>query len=289
MYSIRLSKKILRLPIFWRIVGLVSSIVGFSCYGLSSTFTDLFGEWNPLKIVIYSLVSSLFSGMMLFAKNFGFSKSFMLKAHIGYFILVLTSLYSFFQDRKSSDGNDEINHHRNRILSLISSCAFALMSVSVSRLFDLGFETELFNFFLGCIMVSFMKLNLKFAVVGAICCYFLIHIRYYSVSQQEIRDAPQEEIRDTPQEEHVVIDVPGVVEIKPESGEVPTEASASTDSAIAHVTESDITESHLPILREEEEDRISLDKKVDDFISRFNKELKLQKLDSDTKKSKKGI
>ncbi|KAJ7958356.1 hypothetical protein O6P43_019097 [Quillaja saponaria] len=84
------------------------------------------------------------------------------------------------------------------------------------------------------------------------------------------------------EEEHVVIDVLDVEEINkseimPELGEVPTEASASTNSAIAHVMESDIT---LLILTEEEEDRISLSKNADDFISGFNNKLKLQKRDS---------
>ncbi|KAJ7949022.1 Exocyst subunit exo70 family protein [Quillaja saponaria] len=44
------------LPLLWRIVGFVSSIVGFICYALSSSFKQLVGEWNPWKIVIYCLV-----------------------------------------------------------------------------------------------------------------------------------------------------------------------------------------------------------------------------------------
>ncbi|KAJ7958354.1 Exocyst subunit exo70 family protein [Quillaja saponaria] len=285
MSSIRVSK-ILRLPIVWKLVGLGSSIVGFSCYALSSIFTDLFGEWNPLKIVIYSLVSFLFTGMMLLAKNFGFSKNFLLKAHLGYFILVLTSLYSFFQDKDSStQGEYESNHHRNRILSLISSAAFALMSMSLSRLFDLGFETGAFNFFLGCIMVSFMKLNLKFAAVGAVFCYLLLYIRSYSDFQQETDGGFDEG-------EHAVnIQVRDVEEINqsPESGVLLTGSSRKvkkstiTKSAIAHVAKSDI-ESHRPILQEEEEEEEEEEdigvKRDCDFLNRYKNRYNLQRLGS---------
>ncbi|KAJ7949020.1 Exocyst subunit exo70 family protein [Quillaja saponaria] len=195
--------ELLVLPLFWRIVGFVSSIVGFICYALSSSFKQLLGEWNPWKIVTYSLVSSVLSGMMLFAKNLGFSKNFMLKAHVGYLVLMLTSLYSFYEDKKSMEGKGENKY--GSIFGLISSCSFELMSMSLSRLFDLGFDLGIFNFFLGCIMVSFMKMNFKLAVVGAVFCYLLINISSYSDSQLEVQTEFVTEADDDGQ--HVVIEI----------------------------------------------------------------------------------
>ncbi|AES98857.1 transmembrane protein, putative [Medicago truncatula] len=45
------------LPKVWRFVGFASSVVGLLCYALSSSFNYLFGEWNLLKIFLYSAFS----------------------------------------------------------------------------------------------------------------------------------------------------------------------------------------------------------------------------------------
>ncbi|KAJ7982093.1 Exocyst subunit exo70 family protein [Quillaja saponaria] len=183
MPRITLISYLLVLPIFWRIVGFGSSIVGFTCYALSSSFNELIGGWNPWKLVVYSTVSSLFSVVLLFAKNLGFPKSFLVKAHVTYLVLMISSLYSFYQDKRSTTGKQENKY--GTTLSLISSCAFALMSMSLSRLFHMGFDIGVSNFFLGCIMVSFLKLNFKLSIAGAIICYLLTYIRSYSDSQRE--------------------------------------------------------------------------------------------------------
>ncbi|KAE9620092.1 hypothetical protein Lalb_Chr02g0160091 [Lupinus albus] len=64
----------------WRLVGFMSSIVGFTCYALSPSFNDLFGNRNPLKMV-YSVVSSIISILMLLVKTCRWEilKSFLLK------------------------------------------------------------------------------------------------------------------------------------------------------------------------------------------------------------------
>ncbi|KAF1868946.1 hypothetical protein Lal_00048225 [Lupinus albus] len=40
----------------WRIVGFISSFIGLLCYALSSSFKHLFGEWNLLKIIVYTII-----------------------------------------------------------------------------------------------------------------------------------------------------------------------------------------------------------------------------------------
>ncbi|KAE9615120.1 putative transcription factor WRKY family [Lupinus albus] len=42
----------------WRIVGFISSFIGLLCYALSSSFKHLFGEWNLLKIIVYTITET---------------------------------------------------------------------------------------------------------------------------------------------------------------------------------------------------------------------------------------
>lgn len=42
----------------WRVVGLMSSVVGLLCYALSPSFNRLIGRWKPFKFFLYG-VSSL--------------------------------------------------------------------------------------------------------------------------------------------------------------------------------------------------------------------------------------
>ncbi|QHO27825.1 hypothetical protein DS421_7g211350 [Arachis hypogaea] len=147
----------------WRVTGFVASVNGFLCYAMSSSFKHLFGEWNLLKTILYTLLSFSISTMMLFPKKCRLSKSFLLKAYVGVLVLLLTSLYSFFDD-KSNNGKPDL-------LSMISSASFAFMSLSLSRQIDLGFEAELLNFFLGCLTIQLTKINLMLSIVAAIFCY----------------------------------------------------------------------------------------------------------------------
>ncbi|KAI4328143.1 hypothetical protein L6164_020525 [Bauhinia variegata] len=63
------------------------------------------------------------------------------------------------------------------MLNLISCGAFALMSMSLSRQLELGFDAGMFNFFLGCFLVTVMKMNFRLAPVAAIFCYLLVNFR----------------------------------------------------------------------------------------------------------------
>lgn len=172
-------------------MGFISSIIGLLCFAVSSSFQHLFGEWNFLKIIVYTILSVSMSSMILFLKKWKLSRSFLVKAHVGVLVLLLTSLYSFFSDKNVNGKPD--------VLSLISCAAFALMSFCLSRQIDLGFEVDLLNFFLGCLTVQLMKINLMLSIIAAIFCYSLMVLRSKLDSQSEIG---------TPRmEDHVTIEV----------------------------------------------------------------------------------
>ncbi|XP_061370439.1 uncharacterized protein LOC133313126 [Gastrolobium bilobum] len=170
----------------WRIVGILSSVVALVCYALSSSFNYLFGKWNVLKMVLYVVVSCSVCGVMLFATRWQVSRNTLMKAHVVFLALIITSLYSFFYD-KAVNGKPDI-------LSLISSGAFALMSLSFSRQTDLGFEVGVCNFFLGCLTVQLTKINLMLAFVAAFFCYSIIVLRSYSDFQLEKRNVVQDHV-----------------------------------------------------------------------------------------------
>lgn len=115
---------------------------------------------------------------MLFLKKWKLSRRFLLKAHFGVLVLLLTSLYSFVSDKDLKGKPD--------LLSLISCAAFALMSFSLSRQIDLGFESDLLNFFLGILTVQLMKINLMLSIVAAIFCYSVIILRSKLDSRHEV-------------------------------------------------------------------------------------------------------
>ncbi|XP_058758441.1 uncharacterized protein LOC131631689 [Vicia villosa] len=190
---IRISNRLIKKKL-WRILGFFSSIVGLISYAFSSSFNHLFGEWNSFKIVVYTVVSFIISSMMLFLKRLKLSRRFLMKAHLGVLVLLLTSLYSFVSDNKDLNGKPDL-------LSLISCAAFALMSFCLSRHIDLGFESDLLNFFLGIFTLQLMKINLMLSIVAAIFCYSLMVLRSNWDSRREIRNLRVEhgsDLRDVP-------------------------------------------------------------------------------------------
>lgn len=131
---------------------------------------------------------------MLFLKKWKLSRRFLLRAHLGVLVLLLTSLYSFVSDKASNEKPD--------LLSMISCVAFALMSFCLSRQIDLGFESDLLNFFLGILTVQLMKINLILSLVAAILCYSLIVLR----SKLDLRH----EIGTSRMQDDVAIEIDGV-------------------------------------------------------------------------------
>jgi hypothetical protein len=103
----------------WKFVGFVSAVVGLVCYALSSSFNHLFGNWNLLKIILYTVLSFIICLMNLFASTWQHSTSLRFKAHSAFLVLTITSVYSFFSDK--------IMNGKPDAYSLISCAAFALI------------------------------------------------------------------------------------------------------------------------------------------------------------------
>ncbi|KAK2376573.1 exocyst complex component EXO70B1 [Trifolium repens] len=153
----------------WKFVAFVSAVVGLLCYALSSSFNHLFGNWNLWKIILYTIFSFIISLMILYANLWNRSRSLRFKADTAFLVLTITSVYSFFFDKVVNGKPDAY--------SLISCVAFAIMSMSLSRQSQCGFEVDLLYFFLGCLTLLLMKIKLPLVFVGAGFSYSLIIIR----------------------------------------------------------------------------------------------------------------
>ncbi|XP_058747945.1 exocyst complex component EXO70B1-like [Vicia villosa] len=162
----------------WRFVGFASAIVGLLCYALSSSFNHLFGNWNFMKIFLYTVFSFIICLIILFARTWQHSSSLRFKAHSAFLVLTITSVYSFFSDKVMNGKPDAY--------SLISCVAFAVMSLSLSRQIQCGFEVDLMYFYLGCLIVQLMKIKLSLAVIGIGFSYSLIILRSSFLSVEEI-------------------------------------------------------------------------------------------------------
>ncbi|KAK7276045.1 hypothetical protein RIF29_17176 [Crotalaria pallida] len=157
-------------PEVCRFVGFVSAVVGLLCYALSSSFNHLFGHWNFLKIFIYSCFSFIIIFMTMFAKVWKFSTSSTLfKTRMAVLVLLATTVYSYFYDKAVNQKPDAY--------IVISCAAFAFMSLSLSKQSQCGCEVDLLNFFLGCLTLLLMKINLWLFFVGAGFSYSLIILR----------------------------------------------------------------------------------------------------------------
>ncbi|CAJ2652723.1 unnamed protein product [Trifolium pratense] len=153
----------------WKFVGFASAVVGLVCYALSSSFNHLFGNWNLLKIILYTVFSFIICLLILFASTWQHSTSLRFKAHSAFLVLTITSVYSFFSDK--------IMNGKPDAYSLISCAAFAFMSLSLWRQIRCGFEVDLMYFYLGCLIVQLMKINFLLAIVGVCYSYCLIILR----------------------------------------------------------------------------------------------------------------
>jgi len=156
-------------PKVWRFVCFASSIVGLLCNAFSSSFYLLLGNWNWWKIFLYIVFSFLISLSTLFAKTWEYSNPRCLEAHTAFSILVITSVYSFFLDKDVKQKADAY--------SLLSWVAFAIMSLGLSRLSQVGFGIDLLYFFSGLLTVQLMKIKVWLVIVGGAFSYFLILLR----------------------------------------------------------------------------------------------------------------
>ncbi|MCI12089.1 leucine zipper protein, partial [Trifolium medium] len=80
--------------------------------------------------------------------------------------------------------------------SLISCAAFAIMSLSLSRQTQCGFEIDLLYFFLGCLIVQLMKIKLQLFIIGAGFSYSLIILRSFLSSIDARGDNQYSQLQD---------------------------------------------------------------------------------------------
>ncbi|XP_045832133.1 uncharacterized protein LOC123923489 [Trifolium pratense] len=175
-------------PKVWRFIGFASAVVGLVCYALSSSFNYLFGDWNFLKLFLYIIFSFIICFVILFAKLLQHSRSLRFKAHTAFLVLTITSVYSFFFDKVMNGKPDAY--------SLISCAAFAIMSLSLSRQTQCGFEIDLLYFFLGCLIVQLMKIKLQLFILGAGFSYSLIILRSFFSSIDARGDDQYSQLQD---------------------------------------------------------------------------------------------
>jgi len=164
------SKSVFNANIMWRLVGIVSSVVALLCNAQSPTFNRLIGKWNTLKFFLYRVFSFVIFTAMLFVKQFSPSRRYgRIKTYMNFTVLMIISVYSFYYD-KAVNGKPEI-------LSIVSNAAFALMSLSLTKLIKFGFEIGIFAYFLGCLTVQLWTINWMLISVAIIfgCPLFVMH------------------------------------------------------------------------------------------------------------------
>ncbi|CAL0315607.1 unnamed protein product [Lupinus luteus] len=186
--SNHLRRWLMRIEI-WRIVGFVSAVVGLLCYALSSSFSLLFGDWNFMKIFLYCVFSFIICFITLFAKVWQCSTSTLFKTRLAVLLSLATTVYSFFYDKALNQKPD--------LYILISCAAFAVMCISLSKQTQWGCEMDLANYFLGCLIILLMKINLWLFFIGAAFSYSLI------IFSSSLDATPQSGFS----EDHIVIQV----------------------------------------------------------------------------------
>jgi len=118
-------------------------------------------------------------------------KSLLLKAHVSFVVLMLTSLFSILEEHYEEE---KLKNGYGKTMNLTSTVAFALMALSLSRQLQLEFEVGVTNFLVGCFLATLIKMSLKLAPIAALFCYLLLNIRSISdlLVQMRTRGATQD-------------------------------------------------------------------------------------------------
>ncbi|MED6107975.1 hypothetical protein PIB30_019202 [Stylosanthes scabra] len=166
----------------WRLASVSSAVLGLICYALSSSFNHLFGKWNPYKITLYTLFSSITFLVAVLAKDWQRSsiltsiarkwqrfRIFRFRSVTTFLVMLLTTVFSFFSDRAAAGAA------KPDVYSVVSSVAFSAMSLSLSRNVPFIFE-ELLYFFMGIFIAQMMKIKLLLGFFVGIVVSFLFVI-----------------------------------------------------------------------------------------------------------------
>ena len=163
--------KATKVEMAWRVVGLMSSAVGLICYALSPSFNRLIGRWKPFKVFLYVVLFLAIVTTVLSAKQSSLPKQHaqFIKTCTIFVVLMIISVYSFFYDRAVNGKPD--------ILSVVSNAAFALVSLSLHKLFKFESEIGIFSYFLCCFTVQLLTINWMLIFVAIIygCILFVMH------------------------------------------------------------------------------------------------------------------
>ncbi|KAK7372138.1 hypothetical protein VNO80_05508 [Phaseolus coccineus] len=203
-----------------RLVCLASSIVGLICYAFSSTFNHLLGNWIWWKMFLYIVFSFIICLAVLFSPGRSSSTSLRLEAHLSFLVLIVTSVYSFLFDNVVKGKPDAY--------SLISCAAFAIMSLGLSNLTQLGFQIDLLYFFCGFLTVQLMKIKLWLVIVGGGFSYCLLLLRYYprDTQGQNLQLQVQNQViiqvddSESQMSQHADADVDSTLGTSPEDGDL---------------------------------------------------------------------
>jgi hypothetical protein len=77
------------------------------------------------------------------------------------------------------------------ILNVVSNAAFVLVSLSVNKLFNFGFESGVFTYFLGCFAVQLITINRILILIAIVFGYPLFKLHSSPNSQQEVASGDQ--------------------------------------------------------------------------------------------------
>ncbi|KAK4263106.1 hypothetical protein QN277_028575 [Acacia crassicarpa] len=148
---------------------------GLSHTALAPSLQKRFHLRNILKIVVSCIVRFIYS---ISPRNCLLGSLKAVKTELGFFVLVLTSLY-YYYGNPSKQGRTGEKGCRST-LRLIHFEAFALMSLSLSTQAQPGFKLDASNFLLPCLVLAIIKQNFMVGMGVAVLCYVAMNSRSYS-------------------------------------------------------------------------------------------------------------
>jgi hypothetical protein len=158
----------------WRVVGFMSSAVGFLCYALSPCFNPLIKSWESF-MVVYLVLCFVILTTILFPKRSQHSTWYaQLITLTSLMALMSISIYSYLYDRDMKG--------KPNILSAVSKALFALLTLCLHKLgkfdhdkdmlpmFSIGFTMQMFtiNWMLNIVAITFCLLLLCFVCLLSI-------------------------------------------------------------------------------------------------------------------------
>ncbi|KAI9125029.1 hypothetical protein K1719_003645 [Acacia pycnantha] len=152
---------------------------GLSHTDLGPSLQKRFELRNMMKIVVACIVRFIY---FMSPINFLLGSLKAVKTELGFFVLVLTSLY-YYYGNPSKQGETGEKGCRST-LRLIHFEAFALMSLSLSTQAQPGFKLDASNFLLPCLVLAIIKQNFMVGVGVAFLCYVAMNSRSYSDSRR---------------------------------------------------------------------------------------------------------